>query len=127
METPTFPRFAAAPKCDPAQLVQPHELLLDRPVRRRWAIPEPTREALLFAFVLAVTVYAGWKSYQIGTDLRQIDGKVGELLAAQAQAELDRIVGNEESLELMDTDRASEAVVRAIERTMERRSSEGSE
>lgn len=115
MTAPTFPRFATAPKCDPAQLAQPPELLLDRPVRKTASLWRS--EAFWCAILAAVVVYAGWYAYRTGG----IERRVAELEEIHArQAELARIVGNEEAIELMGADRERAAVVRAIERTMDR-------
>lgn len=109
MDAPTFSRFHATPKCNPALLMEAPELLLDRPASRRWSIPEPTRETLLLACVLAVTVVIGWHSYQ----LRQIEAQIAQLVAIQAtQAELKRIVGSEEAQALQAADQARAAVRR---------------
>lgn len=112
---PDFSDFhAAIEKCDPEQLA---ELLLDRPVRTRRTIPESTREAALFLFILAWALFFGWYTHQNGAELRQIRAEVGELLASHArQEELAQLVGSEEAIDLMNADRERAAVVRAIER-----------
>lgn len=113
---PTFPRFAAAPKCDPALLLRPRELLLDRPVRRRWTVPTHFWELAALGVLLVAVVWAGSVTWRLG-ELEKIEAAVAELVMIQArQAELARIVGSEESRALQKADRERAEVVRPIER-----------
>ena len=105
MTAPTFPRFAAAPKCDPALLLTDN-LLLDRPTRR---IVSPARRELLWAVLLAAIAWQSWHNHDLRT-------RVGELERIDAlRTELARIVRSEEAQRLMAEDRVRAAGMPGIQ------------